>query len=115
MNENTKFESNDLRNVLPRFTKEALKANQSLIDLLGRIAERKNATIAQIALSWLLCQKSWIVPIPGTTKLNRMTENNGATSIVLTPDELREIKVSLSQIEVTGQRYPEKIMKMTGR
>ncbi len=114
MNENTKFESTDFRNVLPRFTQDALKANQSLIDFLGRIAERKNATPAQIALAWLLAQKSWIVPIPGTTKLNRLTENNGATSIVLTPDELQEIEVSASQIKVTGERYPENILKMTG-
>lgn len=115
MNENTKFESTDFRNVLPRFTPEALKANQTLIDLLGRIAERKNATPAQIALAWLLAQKSWIVPIPGTTKINRLTENNGATSIVLTSDELKEIEVSAAQIKVTGERYPENIMKMTGR
>ena len=115
MNENTKFESTDFRNVLPRFTQDALKANQSLVDLLGRIAERINATHAQIALAWLLAQKSWIVPIPGTTKLNRLTENNGATSIVLTSDELQEIEVSASQIKVTGERYPENILKMTGR
>lgn len=115
MNENTKFESTDFRNVLPRFTQDALKANQSLVDLLGRMAERKNATPAQIALAWLLAQKSWIVPIPGTTKLNRLTENNGATSIVLTSDELQEIEVSASQIKVTGERYPENILKMTGR
>lgn len=115
MNENTKFESTDFRNVLPRFTQDALKANQSLVDLLGRMAERKNATPAQIALAWLLAQKPWIVPIPGTTKLNRLTENNGATSIVLTSDELQEIEVSASQIKVTGERYPENILKMTGR
>ena len=115
MNENTKFESTDFRNVLPRFTQDALKANQSLVDLLGRMAERKNATPAQIALAWLLAQKPWIVPIPGTTKLNRLTENNGAASIVLTSDELQEIEVSASQIKVTGERYPENILKMTGR
>jgi aryl-alcohol dehydrogenase-like predicted oxidoreductase len=115
MNENTKFESTDFRNVLPRFTQDALKANQSLVDLLGRMAERKNATPAQIALAWLLAQKPWIVPIPGTTKLNRLTENNGATSIVLTSNELQEIEVSASQIKVTGERYPENILKMTGR
>ena len=115
INENTKFESTDFRNVLPRFTQDALKANQSLVDLLGRIAERINATPAQIALAWLLAQKSWIVPIPGTTRLNRLTENNGATSIVLTSDELQEIEVSASQIKVTGERYPENILKLTGR
>ncbi len=115
INENTKFESTDFRNVLPRFTQDALKANQSLVDLLGRIAERINATHAQIALAWLLAQKSWIVPIPGTTRLNRLTENNGATSIVLTSDELQEIEVSASQIKVTGERYPENILKLTGR
>lgn len=115
INENTKFESTDFRNVLPRFTQDALKANQSLVDLLGRIAERINATHAQIALAWLLAQKSWIVPIPGTTRLNRLTENNGATSIVLTSDELQEIDVSASQIKVTGERYPENILKLTGR
>jgi len=115
MNENTKFESTDFRNILPRFTPDALKANQSLVELLGRIAERKNATPAQIALAWLLAQKSWIVPIPGTTKLDRLTENNGATSIVLASDELEEIGISASQIKVTGERYPENILKMTGR
>ncbi len=115
MNENTKFESTDFRNVLPRFSQDALKANQSLVDLLGRMAERKNATPAQIALAWLLAQKSWIIPIPGTTKVNRLTENNGAASIVLTADEVKEIEVSAAQIKVTGERYPENIMKMTGR
>ena len=115
MNENTKFESTDFRNILPRFTQDALKANQSLVDLLGRIAERKNATPAQIALAWLLAQKLWIVPIPGTTKLNRLTENNGAASIVLTSDELQEIEVSASEIKVIGERYPENILKLTGR
>lgn len=115
MNENTKFESTDFRYALPRFTQDAMKANQSLVDLLGRMAERKNATTAQIALAWLLAQKSWIVPIPGTTRLNRLSENNGAISIVLTSDELEEIEVSASQIKVTGERYPENILKMTGR
>jgi aryl-alcohol dehydrogenase-like predicted oxidoreductase len=115
MNENTKFESTDFRNVLPRFTQDALKANQSLVDLLGRIAERINATHAQIALAWLLAQKSWIVPIPGTTRLNRLTENNGATSLILTSDELLEIEVSASQIKMIGERYPENILKLTGR
>lgn len=115
INENTKFESTDFRNILPRFTQDALKANQSLVELLGRIAERINATSAQIALAWLLAQKSWIVPIPGTTRLNRLTENNGATSLILTSDELLEIEVSASQIKVIGERYPENILKLTGR
>ena len=115
MDGNTKFESTDFRNVLPRFTQDALKANQSLVGLFGRMAERKNATPAQIVLTWLLAQKSWIVPIPGTTKLHRLAENNGAASIVLTPDELQEIEVSAAQIRVTGERYPENILKMTGR
>ncbi|WP_291870481.1 aldo/keto reductase [Maribacter sp.] len=115
INENTKFESTDFRSALPRFTQEALKANQSLVDLLTRIAKRKNATPAQIALAWLLAKKPWIVPIPGTTKINRLTENNGAISIILTENELQEIEVSSTQIKVVGQRYPENILKMTGR
>ncbi len=115
MNENTKFEAGDYRNTLPRFTQDALKANQSLIDLLKNIAERKNATPAQIALAWLLAQKPWIVPIPGTTKLNRLTENIGATAITLTPNELQEIESSASKIKVFGERYPEATEKMTGR
>ena len=100
---------------LPRFTPEAMKANQALIDLLANIAKRKNATPAQIALAWLLAQKPWIVPIPGTTKLNRLDENNGAVSIKLTPDDLREIENAAAQIKVEGARYPEKLEQMTGR
>jgi len=115
MNENTTFDSTDLRNTLPRFTPEALKANQALIDLLGIIAERKKATPAQIALAWLLAQKPWIVPIPGTTKLHRLKENIGAVSIELTPDDLREIESAASKITVRGARYPEKLEQMTGR
>src|ERR1700682_3569565 len=115
MNENTTFDSTDLRNTLPRFTPEALKANQALIDLLGIIAERKKATPAQIALAWLLAQKPWIVPIPGTTKLHRLKENIGAVSIELTPDDLREIESAASKITVKGARYPEKLEQMTGR
>ena len=115
MNENTKFESTDFRNNLPRFTPDALKANQSLVDILKRMAEIKNATPAQIALAWLLAQKSWIVPIPGTTRVTSLIENTGAASIVLTKDELKEIEVFTSQIKVTGDRYPENILKMTGR
>ncbi len=115
MNENTTFDSSDLRNTLPRFTPEALKANQSLIDLLGSIAERKKATPAQIALAWLLAQKPWIVPIPGTTKLHRLEENIGAVSVELTPDDLRDIDSAASRITVQGARYPEKLEQMTGR
>ncbi len=115
MNESTAFDAADFRNVLPRFTPEALKANQGLVALLGRIAERKKATPAQIALAWLLAQKPWIVPIPGTTKLHRLEENIGAAAVELTPDDLREIADSASRITVRGARYPEALEKMTGR
>jgi aryl-alcohol dehydrogenase-like predicted oxidoreductase len=114
MNENTKFDSTDFRNILPRFTPEALKANQALIDLLGKVAKQKNATPAQIALAWLLSQKPWIVPIPGTTKLNRLEENIGAAEIELTANDLREIEETASEIKVEGARYPENIERMTG-
>src|SRR5207253_9487457 len=100
---------------VPRFTPEARKANQALVDLLGSIAERKQATPAQIALAWLLVQKPWIVPIPGTTKLHRLEENIGAVSVELTPDDLHDIDAAASQITVQGARYPEKLEKMTGR
>ena len=115
MNENTMFDSSDLRNTLPRFTPEARKANRALVDLLGEIAKRKNATPAQIALAWLLEQKPWIVPIPGTTKLKRLEENVGAVEIELTRDDLREIESAASQIEVQGARYPEHLEQLTGR
>jgi aryl-alcohol dehydrogenase-like predicted oxidoreductase len=115
MNENTAFDSTDLRNTLPRFTPEARKANQALVDLLGKIAKRKEATPAQIALAWLLARKPWIVPIPGTTKLNRLEENIGAASIELTSEDLREIDSAASKITVQGARYPEKLEQMTGR
>jgi aryl-alcohol dehydrogenase-like predicted oxidoreductase len=115
MNENATFDSSDLRNTLPRFTPEARKANRALVDLLGEIAKRKNATPAQIALAWLLAQKPWTVPIPGTTKLNRLEENVGAVEIELTRDDLREIESAASQIEVQGARYPEHLEQMTGR
>jgi aryl-alcohol dehydrogenase-like predicted oxidoreductase len=115
MNENTTFESSDLRNTLPRFTPEARKANKALVHLLGEIAKRKKATPAQIALAWLLAQKPWIVPIPGTTKLHRLEENIGAAAIELTSDDLREIESAASQINVEGARYPEKLEKLTGR
>ena len=115
MNENTTFDSSDLRGTLPRFTPEARKANQALVDLLGQIAERKKATPAQIALAWLLAQKPWIVPIPGTTKLHRLEENIGAASIELTSDDVREIEDAASKIKVQGARYPERLERMTGR
>lgn len=111
---NTQFDSSDFRSTLPRFTQEALKANQALTGLLDRIAKRKNATPAQIALAWLLAQKPWIVPIPGTTKLNRLEENIGAVSMQLTPEDLREIEAAASKIKVEGARYPERLEKMTG-
>jgi aryl-alcohol dehydrogenase-like predicted oxidoreductase len=115
MDENTKFDSSDFRSTLPRFTPEALKANQALIDLLTSIGERKKATPAQIALAWLLARKPWIVPIPGTTKLHRLEENIGAVSVELTPDDLRDIEDAASKITVQGARYPEKLEQMTGR
>ena len=115
MNENTTFDSSDFRNTLPRFTPEARKANQALVDLLGEIAKRKKATPAQIALAWLLAQKPWIVPIPGTTKLHRLEENIGAAAIELTADDLREIDSAASKITVHGARYPERLEQMTGR
>jgi aryl-alcohol dehydrogenase-like predicted oxidoreductase len=115
IDENAKFDSSDFRSTLPRFTPEALKANQSLIDLLGAIGKRKNAAPAQIALAWLLVQKPWIVPIPGTTKLHRLDENIGAVEVELTVDDLRDIEKAASKITVHGARYPEKLEQMTGR
>jgi aryl-alcohol dehydrogenase-like predicted oxidoreductase len=115
MDEKTTFDSSDFRSTLPRFTPEALKANQALIALLGSIAQRKKATPAQIALIWLLAQKPWIVPIPGTTKLHRLEENIGAASLGLSPDDLRDIESVASKITVQGARYPEKMERMTGR
>jgi aryl-alcohol dehydrogenase-like predicted oxidoreductase len=112
--EDAKFESNDFRSTLPRFTPEALKANQAMIQLLNAIGARKKATPAQIALAWVLGQKPWIVPIPGTTKLARLEENIGALSIELTPDDLRDIDAAASKITVLGARYPEKLEQMTG-
>ena len=114
MDENTTFDDSDFRNKLPRFTSEARKANQALVALLGKVAERKNATPAQIALAWLLAQKSWIVPIPGTTKLSRLEENLGAVNIELTPDDLHEIETAAAEIKVQGARYPEEMDRMTG-
>jgi aryl-alcohol dehydrogenase-like predicted oxidoreductase len=115
IDENTTFDSSDFRNIVPRFTPEARKANQALVDLLGKVAKQKQATPAQIALAWLLAQKPWIVPIPGTTKLNRLEENLGAAAIELTSDDLREIEDAASKITVQGARYPEHLEKRTGR
>jgi aryl-alcohol dehydrogenase-like predicted oxidoreductase len=115
IDENTTFDSTDFRSTLPRFTPEALKANHALISLLGSIAQRKGATPAQIALAWLLAQKPWIVPIPGTTKLTRLDESIGAVAVELTPDDLRSIDVAASKITIQGARYPEKLEQMTGR
>jgi aryl-alcohol dehydrogenase-like predicted oxidoreductase len=115
MDANTTFDSSDFRGKLPRFTPEALKANQALVDLLANIGERKGATPAQIALAWLLAQKPWIVPIPGTTKLHRLEENLGAAAVELTPDDLREIEAAAADITVQGARYPENLERLTGR
>ena len=115
MDEKTTFDSTDFRSTLPRFTPEALKANRALVDLLGRIATEKNASPAQIALAWLLAQKPWIVPIPGTTKLHRLDENIGAVALELTSGDLREIDSAAAQITVQGARYPEKLEQLTGR
>jgi aryl-alcohol dehydrogenase-like predicted oxidoreductase len=115
MDDKTAFDSSDFRNSLPRFTPEARKANEALLDLLRKIAERKNATPAQISLAWLLAQKPWIVPIPGTTKLNRLEENIGAVDVELTSEDLRDIENAASQITIQGARYPEQLQRMTGR
>ena len=115
IDENTRFDSSDFRNSVPRFTPEARKANQALVDLLSRVAERKQATPAQIALAWLLAQKPWIVPIPGTTKAQRLEENIGAAAVELTSNDLREINDAASTITVQGARYPESMQRMTGR
>ena len=115
INEDTKFDKTDFRNIVPRFTPEARKANQALVDLLSKVAERKKATPAQIALAWLLSQKPWIVPIPGTTKLHRLEENIGAAAIELTPDDLRQIDYAAAKIPVQGERYPENLQKLINR
>jgi len=115
MDTKTTFDSTDFRSRLPRFTPEALQANQALIDLLGRIAKKKNATPAQIALAWLLAQKPWIVPIPGTTKLHRLDENLGAANVQLTAEDLRDIESAAAKIKVEGARYPEALEQLTGR
>jgi aryl-alcohol dehydrogenase-like predicted oxidoreductase len=115
INENTKFEPSDFRSALPRFTPEALKANHSLIDLINSIAEKKKATTAQIALSWLLAQKPWIVPIPGTTKLHRLEENIGAATVEFSKEELLEVEDASSKIKIQGSRYPDSLEKLTER
>jgi aryl-alcohol dehydrogenase-like predicted oxidoreductase len=115
INEETKFDKNDFRNIVPRFTPENRRANQALVDVLGRFAQQKKATPAQIALAWLLAQKSWIVPIPGTTKLHRVEENIAATAIELTPDDLHQIDNVASKIPVQGERYPESFQKLVNR
>jgi len=112
---NTTFDKSDFRNIVPRFTPEARKANQALVDLLGQIAERRKVTPAQLALAWLLAQKPWIVPIPGTTKLHRLEENLGGAAIELTADDLREITSAASKIEIQGARYPEHLQRLVGR
>jgi aryl-alcohol dehydrogenase-like predicted oxidoreductase len=115
ISEDTKFDKNDFRNIVPRFTPENRRANQALADLLGRFAQQKKVTPAQIALAWLLGQKPWIVPIPGTTKLHRLEENIGAVNVGLSPEDLRELETAASRIAVQGARYPEELQKMVGR
>lgn len=115
IDENTKFDASDFRNIVPRFSPEARKANQALVDLIGKFADQRNATPAQIALAWVLAQKAWIVPIPGTTKLHRLEENLGAVNIELTAEDLAEIDKITSEIEVQGARYPENLQKLVGR
>ena len=115
ISQETKFEKNDFRNIVPRFTTENRKANQALVDAIDRFAQQKKATPAQIALAWLLAQKPWMVPIPGTTKLHRLEENLGAVNVELSPDDLRELERSAAKIPVQGARYPEELQKMVGR
>jgi aryl-alcohol dehydrogenase-like predicted oxidoreductase len=115
ISEDTKFDKNDFRNIVPRFTPENRKANQALVELLGRFAQQKKATPAQVALAWLLAQKPWIVPIPGTTKLHRLEENLAAANLQLSPGELRELENAASKIPAVGARYPEELQKMVGR
>ena len=115
ISEDTQFDKSDFRNIVPRFTPENRKANQALVDLVGTFAQQKKATPAQIALAWLLAQKPWIVPIPGTTKLHRLEENIGAVDVKLSPEDLRELETAASKIAVQGARYPEELQKMVGR
>jgi aryl-alcohol dehydrogenase-like predicted oxidoreductase len=114
IDENTSFDSTDFRNIVPRFTPEARKANQVLVDVLGEIADHRQMTRAQIAIAWLLAQRPWIVPIPGTTKLHRLEENIGAVAIELTPDDLRDIDSALAKVTVQGARYPEQMQRTVG-
>ena len=115
ISEDTQFDKSDFRNIVPRFTQENRKANQAMVDLIGKFAQQKKATPAQIALAWLLAQKPWIVPIPGTTKLHRLEENLGAVAIELTPEDLRQLETAASKIPVQGARYPEEFQKLVGR
>src|ERR1700683_4927891 len=115
ISEDTKFDKSDFRNIVPRFSEENRKANQAMVDLVGRFAQQKKVTPAQIALAWLLAQKPWMVPIPGTTKLHRLEENIGALNVQLSPDDLRELEIATSKIAVQGARYPEELQKMVGR
>jgi aryl-alcohol dehydrogenase-like predicted oxidoreductase len=115
IDENTSFDSSDFRNIVPRFEREALQANRAFVDLLAEVAERKDATRGQVALAWLLAQKPWVVPIPGTTKLHRLEENIAAADLDLTPDDLDEIETAASQITAQGARYPEHLQRLVGR
>jgi aryl-alcohol dehydrogenase-like predicted oxidoreductase len=115
INEDTKFDKNDFRNIVPRFTEENRKANQAMVDVLSKFAQQKKATPAQVALAWLLAQKPWIVPIPGTTKLHRLEENIGGASVELSPGDLRELETAAANIAVVGARYPEELQKLVGR
>jgi aryl-alcohol dehydrogenase-like predicted oxidoreductase len=115
ISEDTQFDKTDIRNIVPRFSPENRKANQAIVDLLGKFAEQKKATPAQIALAWLLAQKPWIVPIPGTTKLHRLEENIGAVNVELSPEDLRQLETAASKIPVQGARYPEELQKLVGR
>jgi aryl-alcohol dehydrogenase-like predicted oxidoreductase len=115
ISQDTKFDKGDFRNIVPRFSEENRKANQAVVDLLGKFAEQKKATPAQVALAWLLAQKPWIVPIPGTTKLHRLEENMGAANVQLSPDDLRKLDIAAAKITVQGARYPEELQKLVGR
>jgi aryl-alcohol dehydrogenase-like predicted oxidoreductase len=115
INEETKFDKTDFRNIVPRFTQENRKANQAVVDLIGKFAEQKKATPAQVALAWILAQKPWMVPIPGTTKLHRLEENIGAANVELTADDLRQIDSATAKIAVQGARYPENLQKLVNR
>jgi aryl-alcohol dehydrogenase-like predicted oxidoreductase len=115
ISEDTQFDKSDFRNVVPRFTPENRKANQAMVDLVGKFAQQKKVTPAQIALAWVLAQKPWMVPIPGTTKRHRLEENLGAVDVELSPEDLRELETAASKIAVQGARYPEELQKMVGR